>query len=93
MTGSARAFSLPTFISLAVLAGGSILLSRLPPEPWRTALILLLTGVQALLIMLNFMRARLGGRVIWIAVGASFVWLGILFALSLGDYLSRQVVW
>ena len=30
---------------------------------------------------------------IWLTAGASFLCSGILFALSLGDYLSRQSVW
>jgi len=93
MTKHARPGSWRTFVSLAGLLGVSILISRLMPGPWRIALILLLAGVQGLLMILNFMRVRLHGQLIWIAAGASFVWLGILFALTLGDYLSRQVVW
>jgi caa(3)-type oxidase subunit IV len=93
MSRIARAYSLPTYIGLAALAGASICISQLPLGPWRIPLILLLTAIQGLLMLLNFMRVRLGGHLIWIAVGASFVWLGILFALALGDYLSRPVVW
>ena len=93
MTRHAHPGSWLTFVGLAALLGVSILVSRLMPDPWRIALILALAGVQGLLMVLNFMRARLHGQLIWIAAGASFVWLGILFALTLGDYLSRQVVW
>jgi caa(3)-type oxidase subunit IV len=85
--------SLPTYVGLTALAGASICSSQLPLGPCRTPLILFLTAIQGLLILLNFMRVRLGGRLIWVAVGASFVWLGILFALALGDYLSRPLVW
>jgi cytochrome c oxidase subunit 4 len=93
MTANARPASLLTYVCLAALLGASILLSRLPLGPWRIVLVLLLAGVQGLLMILNFMRVRLHGHLIWIAAGASFVWLGILFSLSLGDYLSRGAVW
>jgi cytochrome c oxidase subunit IV len=92
MTGNAERNSWRTYISLAVLLAGSVLVSHLMPDPWRIALILLFAGVQALMLMLNFMRVRFHGPAIWIVAGAAFVWLGILFALTLGDYLSRQVV-
>lgn len=82
-----------TYISLAVLLGASILVSRVAPDPWRVVLVLLLAAVQGLLMMLNFMRVRLHRGIIWIVAGASFVWLGILFALTLGDYIGRQIVW
>jgi cytochrome c oxidase subunit IV len=92
MTENADRNSWRTYISLALLLGGSILVSRLMPDPWRVALVLLFAGIQGLMLMLNFMRVRLHGPAIWIVAGASFVWLGILFALTLGDYLSRQIV-
>jgi caa(3)-type oxidase subunit IV len=93
MSRIARAYSLRTYAGLAALAAASIRISQLPLGLWRIPLILLSTGVQGVLMLLNFMRVRLGSHLIWIAVGASFVWLGILFTLSLGDYLSRQLIW
>jgi cytochrome c oxidase subunit 4 len=93
MTNNARPASLLTYVALTALLGASILFSRLPLGPWRTVFILLLAGGQGLLMILNFMRVRLHGHLIWVAAGASFVWLGILFSLSLGDYLSRAAVW
>ena len=93
MTEHGRPASLLTYACLTALLGASILLSRLPLGPWRILLVLLLAGAQGLLMILNFMRVRLHGGLIWLAAGASFVWLGILFSLSLSDYLSRGVSW
>jgi cytochrome c oxidase subunit IV len=92
MTENARRSSWRTYLSLAVLLGASIGVSYLVPDPWQVPLILLLAGAQGLMMMLNFMRVRLHGPTLWIVAGAAFVWLGILFALTLGDYLGRQIV-
>lgn len=93
MTENARPASFLTFVCLAALLGASILLSRLPIGPWRIVIILLLAAGQGLLVLLNFMRARLNGPLIWVAAAASFLWLGILFTLALSDYLSRPITW
>jgi caa(3)-type oxidase subunit IV len=93
MTRKASPRSLTIYIALATLQGGSIFLLRLPLDPWRIALILLLAAIQGWLLIFNFMRVRLHGPLIYVTAGASFVWLGILFILSFSDYLSRQVVW
>jgi cytochrome c oxidase subunit IV len=93
MTENARPASLLTFVCLAALLGVTILLSRLPLGPWRIVIVLLLAAGQGLLVILNFMRVRLNSPLIWVAAGASFLWLGILFTLALSDYLSRAATW
>jgi cytochrome c oxidase subunit 4 len=93
MTENARPASLLTFVGLAALLGASILLSRLQIGAWRIVIVLLLAAGQGLLMLLNFMRVRLNSPLIWVAAGASFLWLGILFTLALSDYLSRAATW
>ena len=93
MTEDARPASLLTFVCIAALLGATILLSRLKMGPWRIVLVLLLAAGQGVLMLLNFMRARLNSPLIWVAAGASFLWLGILFTLALSDYLSRAATW
>ncbi|HYR88598.1 MAG TPA: cytochrome C oxidase subunit IV family protein [Terriglobia bacterium] len=46
--------------------------------------------IKAVIIMLYFMHLRNSPRLVWVFVGAGFAWLGIMFVLSLGDYLARQ---
>ena len=93
MTENARPASFLTYVCLAALLGASILFSRMPLGPWRIGLVLFLAGAQGLLMILNFMRVWMHGHLVWVAAGASFVWLGILFSLALSDYLSRGVMW
>ena len=93
MTDNARPASLLTFVCLAALLGVSILVSRLHVGSWRIVIVLLLAAGQGLLVLLNFMRARLNSPLVWVAAGASFLWLGILFTLALSDYLSRSATW
>ena len=88
-----RPASLLTYVCLAALLGASILISRLHIGVWRIPIVLLLAAGQGLLVLLNFMRARLDTPLIWAAAGAGFLWLGILFSLTLSDYLSRAATW
>jgi cytochrome c oxidase subunit IV len=46
--------------------------------------------VKALIIILYFMHVRYSPKLVWVFVGAGFVWLGMLFLWALGDYLTRQ---
>jgi cytochrome c oxidase subunit IV len=93
MTENARPASLLTFVCVAALLGVSILVSRLHLGPLRIVIVLLLAAGQGLLVLLNFMRARLSSPLIWVAAAAGFLWLGILFSLALSDYLTRPVTW
>ena len=40
-------------------------------------------------VMLFFMHVRWSPRLIWLAAVASFFWLGIMFAYTMQDYLTR----
>lgn len=93
MNENARPASLLTYVCLTALLGASILFSRLPVGSWRIVLVLLAAGVQGILLILNFMRVRVQGPLIWFAAAASFLWLGILFSLVLSDYLARTTTW
>ena len=46
---------------------------------------------KALLVILFFMHVRYGSRLTMLVVAAGFFWLGILFVLTLSDYLSRNM--
>src|SRR5512139_1079773 len=45
--------------------------------------------IKALLVALIFMHAYYSPRLIWIVGGAAVFWMGILFVLTLSDYLTR----
>jgi len=48
-----------------------------------------IAAIKAVIIILFFMHVRYSPKVLWVFVGAGFFWLGILFALALGDYMTR----
>jgi cytochrome c oxidase subunit 4 len=45
--------------------------------------------IKALVVVLYFMHLRYSPRLTWIFAGAGFLWLVILFVLTLSDYLTR----
>ena len=49
-----------------------------------------IAGVKGVLIVLYFMHVKLNTRLTWIFASAAFVWLGIMMALTLNDYLTRD---
>lgn len=52
-------------------------------------LALAIAGAKALLIILVFMHIKWGSRLLHVAAFAGALWLAILLALTLGDYLTR----
>jgi len=45
--------------------------------------------VKAALVVLFFMHVRYSTRLTWLVVAGSVLWLGILLAMTMGDYLTR----
>jgi len=45
--------------------------------------------IKAVLVVLYFMHLRYSSRLTWVFAGAGFVWLAIMFAFILSDYVSR----
>lgn len=50
---------------------------------------LVIAAAKASLIVLYFMHARSGRALTWLVIIAGLFWIGILFSLTLSDYLSR----
>ena len=44
---------------------------------------------KAALVVLFFMHVKYSTRLTWVVVAGSIFWLGILLALTMGDYLTR----
>ncbi len=42
-------------------------------------------------VILYFMHVRWQGRLIWLTALGSFFWIGIIFAFTMQDYLTRSV--
>jgi cytochrome c oxidase subunit IV len=52
-------------------------------------LMLGIASTKALLVILFFMHVRWSSRLTWVVAASGFVWLIILFGLTMTDYLSR----
>ncbi len=57
--------------------------------PFNTAVAMLISVAKGALIVLFFMHLRYSKPLLWVFAGAGLFWLGIMFALALGDYLTR----
>jgi cytochrome c oxidase subunit 4 len=54
-----------------------------------TVVALTIAVIKATLVVLYFMHVRYSTRLTWVIVIAGFFWLGIMFALTMADYVSR----
>ena len=54
-----------------------------------TVAALAIATFKAVLVVLFFMHVKYSSRLTWTVVLGSLFWLGILFALTMGDYLTR----
>jgi len=46
--------------------------------------------IKATLVVLYFMHVRYSSRLIWLIFASALFWMGILFALTFSDYLTRD---
>jgi cytochrome c oxidase subunit 4 len=46
--------------------------------------------LKAVLIMMYFMHLKFSSKLVWIFAGAAFVFVGIMFGLTLSDYFTRD---
>ena len=58
--------------------------------PMNTIVALTIAVFKATLVVLFFMHVKYGTRLTWVVVIGSVFWLGILLALTFGDYLTRS---
>jgi len=57
--------------------------------PWNDVTMLTIAVAKATLVVLFFMHVRYSGRLIALTVGSGILFLMILLALALADYLTR----
>ena len=59
-------------------------------EAINTSVALAIAVVKAVLVILYFMHVRYSPRLTWVVVVSGFLWLFIMIALTLSDYLTRD---
>jgi cytochrome c oxidase subunit 4 len=77
------------FGALIVGTALTVLVAFYDLGPLNNIVMLLIASVKALLVILFFMHVRWSTRLTWVVAASGFVWLIILFGLTMTDYLTR----
>ena len=59
------------------------------PDAIHTIVAMSIASAKALLVVLYFMHVRYSVRLTWVFVAAGLLWLAILIAITVGDYVGR----
>jgi cytochrome c oxidase subunit 4 len=80
---------LGTLAGLLLLLATTAGLAYVPMGPFNTVMALAVSVAKTLLVMLFFMRLRSASAVVRLAAMVGFAWLGMLFLITLADYVTR----
>jgi cytochrome c oxidase subunit 4 len=67
--------------------------SRVDLQGFNSVIALAISLAKMLLIFAFFMELRSSKRPLWVVAAAGFIWILILFDLTLSDYLTRGYSW
>jgi cytochrome c oxidase subunit 4 len=77
------------FLALIVGTALTVFVAMFDLGVFNNLVMLTVACTKALLVVLFFMHVRWGSRLTWVVAGSGFVWLLIMFGLTMSDYLSR----
>lgn len=77
-------------LALLVLFILTVAAAYIDMGPFNIFVALAIAIVKAVLVVLYFMHVRYNSPLTWLFASAGFMWLVILFALTMSDYLTRQ---
>ena len=80
------------FFALCVLTVVTAWVAFYDFGPFNDVVALGIAFTKASLVVLFFMHVKYSGRLVKLIVIASLVWLGIMFGLTIIDYVSREAV-
>ena len=84
---------LVVFVAVLGMALGNVFLSTsIGPTKFTLPLQLAIGSIQAGLVAYYFMHLRQGDKVVILTALSSLFWMGILFVLFMGDYMTRHLV-
>jgi len=69
----------------------TVLLSSVPLGEWHTPVGLLIAVTKATLIVLFFMHAMGGSRLVWMVIATSILFLAIMYGITFSDYATRNL--
>jgi cytochrome c oxidase subunit 4 len=79
------------YVLLMALLVGTVVAANVDLGRWNTVVSLVIAAIKAILVILFFMHVRHSSKLTWIFAAAAFVWLGLLLALTMTDYASRNM--
>ena len=59
------------------------------PGRLNTIVAMTIATAKATVVVLYFIHVRYSSRLVWVIVAAALFWMGILFAFTFSDYLTR----
>ena len=77
------------FLALLVGTGITVAVAFVDLGPLNNVVMLSIACAKALLVVLFFMHVRWSTRLTWVVAASGFVWLIIMFGLTMTDYLTR----
>ena len=77
------------FAALMVGTALTVLVAFFDLGPLNNVLMLGIAMTKATLVILYFMHVRWATRLTWVVAASGFVWLLILFGITMTDYLTR----
>ena len=80
------------FAALMVGTALTVLVAFYDLGAMNNVLMLGIAMTKALLVILFFMHVRWATRLTWVVAASGFVWLVILFGITMSDYLTRGMV-
>jgi cytochrome c oxidase subunit IV len=76
-------------VALLVLTATTCAVSFIDMGKINAVVAVAIAFAKASLVALIFMHLRYSRRLMWVVAAAGLFWLGILIALTMGDYLTR----
>jgi cytochrome c oxidase subunit 4 len=91
MSGHIAPKSLYYWIFGALMFGTllTVVVAKFDLGPLNNIVMLTIACSKALLVILFFMHVRWSSRLTWVVAGSGFLWLIIMFAITMSDYMSR----
>ncbi|MCR4375022.1 MAG: cytochrome C oxidase subunit IV family protein, partial [Acidobacteria bacterium] len=86
---SSKGLYYTVFLSLIALTVITVVVARVDLGAFNTPIALGVAGVKATLVILFFMGVKYNTPLTKVVAASGFVWLIILFGMTMGDYLTR----
>lgn len=78
------------FLTLLFFTGVTVFIARQDFGSLNTPIALAIAGIKATLVILFFMGVKYNTPLTKVVAASGFVWLIILFGITMGDYLTRS---